>query len=165
MNCKAVQGYILTDYIDERLADESKKLVDQHLAYCQTCRNFFMTVKKETVNPFKNVMGIVPDASLWNRIKGAIEEAQPQEKENSLLQGFWERFTAVYIPKPALALAAATMMILMLGITGPIFLERPLTQFNEKDQIQYLSSLIDEPADAGINNSRDAQTPIEKYFL
>ena len=34
-----------------------------------------------------------------------------------------------------------------------------------QDQVEYLSSLVDEPVELVSNNGNDSQTPIEKYFL
>ena len=164
MNCKRIQEFIITDYIDGQMEDKQKGFIDQHLAHCPACTGYLSSIKKVTITPFVNAIKEVPDQLLWARIKQNIEDDQRQQLEESLKPNFWERFRlAVHIPRPAFALATVVTMIFMIGSTGQLFFSAPVVKINGQDQVAYLSSLIDEPVD--MNNGNDSQTPIEKVFL
>ena len=164
MNCKRIQEFLITDYIDGQMADKAKSFIDQHLAHCPVCRGYLSSIKKEAVNPFVNASKDVPDQLLWAQIKQTIEEEQQQQLEASLKPSFWERIrSSVHIPRPAFAFATLVTMIFMIGSTGQLFFSAPIVKINGQDQVAYLSSLIDEPV--SMNNGNDSQTPIEKVFL
>ena len=164
MNCKEIQEFIITDYIDGQMEDKQKGFIDQHLAHCPACTGYLSNIKKAAVNPFVNISKDVPDQLLWARIKQTIEEDQQQQLEASLKPNFWERLKeAVHIPRPAFALATVVTMIFMIGSIGQLFFSAPIVKINGQDQVAYLSSLIVEPVD--MNNGNDSQTPIEKVFL
>ncbi len=166
MNCKRMQEFIITDYIDGQMGDKQESLIDQHLAHCHACKGYFNSIKKEAVNPFVNASIEVPDKFLWAQIKQAIEVEQQQQLEKSLKPDFWERLrSAVHIPRPAFALATLVTIIFMIGSTGQLFFSAPVMKINGQDQVEYLSSLINEPLDLDSNNGNDSQTPIEKVFL
>lgn len=164
MNCKKIQEFIITDYIDGQVEGKQKSFIDQHLSQCPACSGYLSSIRKAAVNPFVNVPKDVPDQLLWARIKETIEVEQQHQLEASLKPNFWERLkTSVHIPRPAFALATFVTMIFMIGSTGQLFFSTPIVKINGQDQVQYLSSLIDEPVD--MNNGNDSQTPIEKVFL
>jgi predicted anti-sigma-YlaC factor YlaD len=166
MNCKKIQELILTDYIDAQMGDKQKSLIDQHLDLCHDCKEYFRVVKEGVVHPFININCAVPNEQLWARIKQTIEEEQQQQVEKSFVPNFWERIrSAVHIPRPAFALATFLTMILMIGTTGQFMINSQIMKIKGQDQVEYLSSLIDEPVDLASNNGNDSQTAIEKYFL
>ena len=164
MNCKRIQEFIITDYIDGQMGNKQKSLIDQHLAQCHACAGYLGSIKRVAVNPFVNASKDVPDQLLWARIKQTIQEEQKQQLEASLMPNFWERIRlTVHIPRPAFALATIVTMIFMIGSTGQLFFSAPVVKISGQDQVAYLSSLIDEPFE--MNNGNDSQTPIEKVFL
>ena len=164
MNCKRIQEFMITDYIDGQMGIKPESLIDQHLAQCPACSGYLSSIRKVAVNPFVNVSKDVPDQLLWARIKQTIEEEQQHQLEVSLKPNFWDRFKlVVHIPRPAFALATIITMIFMIGSTGQLFFSAPVVKINGPDQVAYLSTLIDEPVD--MNNGNDSQTPIEKVFL
>jgi predicted anti-sigma-YlaC factor YlaD len=164
MNCKRIQEFLITDYIDGQMTNKSKDLIDQHLDHCPACMGYLRNIKKEAIDPFVNSSVEVPDKILWAQLKQAIEEDQQQQLKESLKPNFWEKISsAVHIPRPAFALATVITMIFMIGSTGQLFFNPPIVKINGQDQVQYLSSLIDEPVD--MSNGSDSQTPIEKVFL
>jgi predicted anti-sigma-YlaC factor YlaD len=166
MNCKETQDLILTDYIDDQMGDKPKDLVHQHLAHCQACNNFLINIKNELITPLNNANRAVPDELLWFHIKQNIKDEQQLQLEKDLKPGFWENLrNSVHIPRPAFALATLVTMIFMIGTTGQLFMNSQVVQFDGPQQMQYLSSLVDEPLDTDVNNGNDQQTPIEKYFL
>jgi anti-sigma factor RsiW len=164
MNCKRIQEYIITDYIDGQIGDKQIQLIEQHLAHCHACKRYLSSIKKEAVNPFVNASIEVPDELLWAQIKQTIEVEQQQQLEKSLESDFWEKIrSAVHIPRPAFALATIVTMVFMIGSTGQLFFSVPVVKVNGQEQIAYFSSLIDEPV--AMNNGDDPQTPLEKFFL
>jgi hypothetical protein len=91
---------------------------------------------------------------------------QQWQLEENFKPNFWERLrSAVHIPRPAFVLATLVTMIFILGSTGQLFFSSPVVKINGQNQVEYLSSLIDEPMDIASNNGNDPQTPIEKVFL
>jgi predicted anti-sigma-YlaC factor YlaD len=166
MECKRIQEYIITDYIDGQIGNDQKILIDLHLLHCHACTAYLNSVNQKVVIPFVNAPQDVPTGILWSQIRQAINEGQTRQLEAVLKPGLWERIrSAVYIPRPAFALASIVTMIFVIGSTGQLFLSSPAVHINGRDQIEYISSLLDEPVDAGGNNGSDTQTPIEKYFL
>ena len=164
MNCKRIQEFLITDYIDGQITNKAKTLIDQHLAHCPACAGYLSSIKKAAINPFVNASKEVPDQVLWARIKQTIEEEQQHQLEASLKPNFWERLRlGVHIPRPAFALATVVTMIFMIGSTGQLFFSAPVVKMNGLDQVTYLSSLINDPVD--MDNGNDPQTPIEKVFL
>jgi len=164
MNCKKIQEFIITDYIDGQMGDKQKCFIDQHLTQCRACAGYLSSIKKVTITPFVKASIEVPDQLLWAQIKQTIEEEQQHQLEVSLKPNFWERFRlAVHVPRPTFALATVVTMIFMIGSTGQLFFSAPVVKINGQDQVAYLSSLIDEPVD--MNNGNDSQTPIKKVFL
>jgi len=166
LNCKNIQEIILTDYIDGHVRDKQKELIDQHLAYCTVCKELLVSIKKQVIYPFNTIRRVVPDESLWVQIKQTIQEEERQLLVRNLSPNFWEKLrSAVYIPRPAVALGTIMTMIFMIGTAGQFFINSQSIKINGQDQVQYISSLIDEPVDLPNNNGNDVQSPIEKYFL
>ncbi|MBF0570310.1 MAG: zf-HC2 domain-containing protein [Candidatus Omnitrophica bacterium] len=165
MNCKRVQEFIKTDYIDGRMGDKQKSVIDQHLVHCHGCEVFLISIKK-AVNPLKNVQEIVPDKILWAQIKQTIHEEQLQKVQESAIPDFWEKLRwAVHIPRPVFALATVVMLIFMVGLPNQLAINTQSVKVNGQGQAEYLISLLNEPVDIGANNGNDLGTPIEKYFL
>ena len=105
MNCKRIQEFIITDYIDGQMGNKQKSLIDQHLAQCHACAGYLGSIKRVAVNPFVNASKDVPDQLLWAQIKQTIEEEQQQQLEASLKPNFWERIRLLCIfPDPLLPL-------------------------------------------------------------
>jgi predicted anti-sigma-YlaC factor YlaD len=164
MNCKKIQEFIITDYIDGQMGDKQKSLIDQHLVHCHACKGYLDSIKNEVVNPFVNAPKDVPDEFLWPRIKQTMEEQQHVGK--SFIPDFWERLrSAVHIPRPAFALATVATLIFVVGTTGQLMVNSQMMKIKGQEQVEYLSSLIDEPVEIAANNGNDFGTPIEKYFL
>lgn len=164
MNCKRIQEFLITDYIDGQMADKAKSFIDQHLAHCPVCRGYLSSIKKEAVNPFVNASKDVPDQLLWAQIKQTIEEEQQHQLEVIMKPNFWERFRlVVHIPRPAFALATVATLVFMIGLTNQLVMNNQMMKINAQDQVMYLSSLIEEPV--GTSNGNDLGTPIEKVFL
>ena len=158
MNCKRIQEFIITDYIDGQMGDKQKGLIDQHLAHCHACKGYLDSIRNEAVNPFVNATKVVPDDFLWTQIKKTIEQEEQQQVENSFIPDFWERVRAlVHVPRPAFALATVATAVIMIGITSQFMFNNQIVKINAQDQVMYLSSLIDEPA--GTNNGNDLGTP------
>jgi hypothetical protein len=166
MDCNKIKEFIITDYIDRQMGDNQRISFDLHLRHCDSCQRFLVNIKKEAVNPFVHASKDFPEAVLWARIAQTIEEEKKQQLEESLKPDFWEKIrSAVHIPRPAFALATLVTMIFMIGTTDQLFFSNPIVRINGQDQVEYLSSLIDEPADFADNNGNDSKTPIEQYFL
>ena len=166
MNCKEIQDSIITDYVDGQIDVRSKGLIDQHLGVCHTCMGFLSSIQKEAINPFVNTLKEVPNDLLWRGIKQTIVDEQHQQLVKGLKPDLWERFKVlIHIPRPAFALATMVTMIFMIASTGQLFISPPPVKINGPDQMEYLSTLVDEPVDLDSNSGTESQTPIEKVFL
>ncbi len=79
MNCKNVEDFILTDYLDGQMDEEQKRRIGKHLASCVHCREYELAARKTVITPFNNSEKVNPPAELWYKIKEQIEEEEQQE--------------------------------------------------------------------------------------
>jgi predicted anti-sigma-YlaC factor YlaD len=166
MNCQKIQELILTDYIDARLGDEQKSFIDKHLDQCHSCERFLANTRS-LMAPLKEAPQLTVDPLLWSRIKQGIEEEQQQKLQTALKPGFWESFRlGLYIPQPVYVLGTLCLLFLMVGLPNQLSVYTPQAMnINGPDQVQYLSSLMNEPAETATGNGNGLGTPLETYFL
>jgi len=166
MNCQRVEELVLTDYIDGRMGDQFKGLIDQHLGECPACQELLDAVKRDVVGPLSNTPRLVAGEALWSQIREAVAQEERLRIEKAITPGFWEKLrSTVFIPRPAFAIVTIVSMFFIFSSTPHLFLNSPLPKVNGGDQLAYLSPLIEETGDVTDNNGNEPQTPIEQYFL
>jgi anti-sigma factor RsiW len=111
MECKKVRDQLITEYADEELASDKRLVIDQHLAACPDCREFFVAVQKTTVTPFREAATLKPDDVVWQRIQERVA------KKESWGARFWERMDIFIsrfpLPVPLMRAAFVTALILV----------------------------------------------------
>jgi predicted anti-sigma-YlaC factor YlaD len=162
MKCKTVQELILTDYADDQLSEEKKKLVEQHLAICEHCREYELLTKKSVIEPFNFAKRVNPPESLWYTIKEQIEG----EEERAFAGLIFKIKSFLSIPKPTLAIASLVVVLLLMVtlIKWPSDNQTTLIgdTENQVECITYLISVFDQ--DSAYENDAIG-TSIEDFFL
>ena len=144
MRCERIQELLLTDYTDTEASEALRGEVAEHLASCASCRAFARTVSEKAVMPFKTVRPEEPPSYIWQRIRESVVSV-PAKRSPSFLPEAAEIIKNVFagmirIPKPALAFAAAAMVILAVLVTRPLMQERALNEYLD-DQMTFLAML------------------------
>ena len=114
MNCKRMQGLILTDYIDNQMDEKEKLSIEEHLSDCRSCRDFALNARKACVGSFANVEKVNPPEFVWRRVREGII-TQQRKKENFALRFLEKIKYAFYIPNPAIAFATIVALMLVFG--------------------------------------------------
>lgn len=162
MNCRDIQELLLTDYLDARLPDGRKSLVDSHLHQCTACAAFWAKARA-AVDPLKSAPGVDVGPALWTRIKEGISAQEEQKWQKALTPGFVEKLHGLFhVPRPVYVLATVVLLFVMVGLPSELAMFSPKVASNGLEQAQYLSSLVSETSD---NTLAEATGPIENYFL
>ena len=165
MNCKKIQELLLTDYLDNQMNEKEKKSVDDHLAYCRDCARFSIAARKVSSGLFVDVKKSHPPEFIWQRIKESI--IAEQKRKTGFAANLFERLKAVlYIPKPAMAVASAITLIVIVGIMAKLIVNSQLAvRAGTQEQSEYSDYSMEIPADVSANGEAIFGTLIEKYFL
>jgi hypothetical protein len=158
--CEHFKDLILTDYIDRELDKARASDLESHLLDCEDCRVFFKEVKSNVAVPFERIGQQPVPAELWGTIKQNIErknqEVNPLEYLIDKLKGI------VVFPRVVPVFASLALMF----IVGSMTLNNmQVRQAQEKDQGEYLVSLLSPTAAASSAENNDSGSPIEHYFL
>jgi hypothetical protein len=155
-NCHKIKDLILTDYIDQELPEDQKNEVSAHLTFCVNCQKFAEETAQTLVVPFSNAPKEQVPEHLWDDIKSKIQEDTAFAPQSNLIERF---FLGLKYPK----FAPILMSLILLLIIGSLSAHNSqLKQTKDKDQVQYLSALLDSETDTSANNFG---TSIEEYFL
>ena len=163
MNCRKIQGIILTDYMDGQLDDKHKRLIEEHLAHCHHCKEFAGIARERVVKPFINMEKQEVPAVIWDQVREEI--VARQEKAVSVLDFLKKLVPVINFPRPVFALASIVTLIFMIGILPQLMMNNPAVKIDEVGQVEYLSFLTDASGDFSASESADLGTPIEIYFL
>ena len=168
MQCEKFQELILTDYLDRELAEEQRAALEAHLAQCPRCREFAEKALKVAVEPFEQLERLKPSPQLWANIKEAIKGA-PQPDAREAPDDFWERLKQLfYFPRPALVLATAVLVTIMLLAVLPKQIgQNHIAQVDSvaEDEIEYLAALMEGTERIDLDENGGYGTAIEEYFL
>lgn len=100
--CKGVHN-LLAAYLENALSPEEKKLVEEHLTVCPSCRRDVADLKK-TLDLLQNIEEVEPPPFFEQRIMAAIREEQKQS--------VWRRlFFPLYVKIPIQALATVFIAV------------------------------------------------------
>jgi anti-sigma factor RsiW len=158
--CEHFKDLILTDYIDGELDRKLGLNVESHLLDCGDCRAFFKEVKNNAALPLQQSSRQLVPAELWDRIKQSIEHekqaANPLADLIDKLKG-WAAF-------PRMAPVFASLILMFLA-SSMMLNTIQVRQTKEKDQGEYLVSLLSPTGPSVQSENNIAGTPIEHYFL
>ncbi|MBF0505128.1 MAG: zf-HC2 domain-containing protein [Candidatus Omnitrophica bacterium] len=158
--CEYFKDLLLTDYIDGELAQKIKLELDNHLLVCPDCRVFAQEVKKRTVQPFYNVSAQPVPGVIWETVRERI--AGKQEQYNPLEEFIRGLKNLFLLPKPVPVLAS--VMLMFLAGSAALYTIQ-VNQTKEKDQGEFLVSLLDSNGWGSQADNNSFGTPIEHYFL
>lgn len=164
--CKKVKDLILTDYLDEQLNEDQKKIIEEHLSICVICREYELAARKTVIEPFNNVEKQNPPEAAWHKIKEQIKEEQRQGLTSSFADLIRRINPFAYALKPALAVV--TIVIIIFVATAIIKLTSENSEVVKVDpgkQIECINYLISVFSQGSMNGNNDFGTSIEEYFL
>ena len=158
--CDHIKDLILTDYIDGELDKNFAMSVEAHLLDCSDCRAFFKEVKYNAALPFQQASHQPPPAGLWGAIKQNIEH---ENQVGNPLADFIDKLKGLFVfPRMVPVFASFILMFLAGSVTlNTIHIQ----QAKEKDQGEYMISLLSSPVPSVAYDNNDGGTPIEHYFL
>jgi len=158
--CSGIKDLILTDYIDGELVKDAAGQVESHLLGCPECRAFLKEIKDNTAIPFhQSVRQPVPGV-LWDMVRQNIEN---EGQAPGLFSDFIEKIKGLLvIPRLVPIFASLALMLLAGSVTLNVI---HFQQAKDKDQGEYLVSLIGPTGSSLQAENNDPGTPIERYFL
>lgn len=123
MKCERIQGLILTDYMDRELDEKGVREVDGHILSCAACREFKRVAEKKAVQPLKAVQSAEAPSYIWERVKQKI--AAESAERSGVFAGAADIIRNIFwslgkIPRPAVAFAAAAVLIIAVLVARPI---------------------------------------------
>jgi hypothetical protein len=160
--CKRYRGLILTDYVDGEIDAETRKIIDEHLLFCRSCRQFKDDVSEKVITVFNKVGHEKVPESIWPSIKEKILQKRFAEEEG--IAGFLKRVFGPLSPFPRLAPAmlAIAVLILVSAVTFRFYLAQNL---NRTEQAEYIVSYLSGTSSIPDKNGVDFETELEEYFL
>jgi anti-sigma factor RsiW len=137
MRCEKIQELILTDYMDRELAEKGVREVDAHILSCAACREFKRLADRKAAQPFKAAPSVQAPSYIWERVKQEITVEHP-----GMLAGAADIIRNIFwslgrIPKPAVAFAAAAVVIIAILVARPIAQTRAANEYMA-EQIDFM---------------------------
>jgi hypothetical protein len=158
--CDHFKDQILTDYIDGRLDNDAVQGLENHLLGCGECRTFLKEVRNIASMPFQQASLQPVPAGLWDSIKQGLEH---EEQVTDPLGDMIDRLKG-FIVFPRLVPVFASLVLMLLA--GSVTLNNiQVQQARDKDQGEYLVSLLSSTGSSSQTGNSDLGTPIEHYFL
>ncbi|MBF0504312.1 MAG: zf-HC2 domain-containing protein [Candidatus Omnitrophica bacterium] len=173
MNCRKIQDVLITDYIDGQLDQKHKFLIEEHLAHCLHCKEFYIITQQAVIAPFVTTAAAKPPEIIWARVREAIGAREDSEKvgtDANFVMDFLRKLVfvptfPVFFPKPVFVFSTIVTLVLMIGILPQLMITHPTIKIDARSQMEYLSYLSGTGGDISASDSADLGTPIEKYFL
>ncbi len=159
--CDQFKDLILTDYMDAEAGQELSGGLESHLQDCADCRAFYKEVRNNAVLPFAGLPQQPVPAQLWENIREKLER-QGQAAEGPL-EEFIENLKG-WLIWPRLVPVLASFILIFLAGSVTLNTMR-LQQAKDKEQGEYLSSLLEPTGPLALNDNNDGKTAIEHYFL
>jgi anti-sigma factor RsiW len=156
MFCSKVKDLLTTDYLDGRLQEAQAEEVRAHLAHCPSCAKLEKELQAQRLL-FQQVIPEQPPQQVWENIRETIiAERLVREGRGSLLERLKDR---LWQPRPALALASAFAVILMVIIFAGNFISKK-APLPAADNTELLATY-----DLNGDSISGFGTSIEEYFL
>lgn len=116
MKCAEIRELLVSDYLDGELDEAARGEVAGHLEACAGCRQFGEDVRRAAVEPFRDAPRDTAPASLWPRVRQAIE----REEGRGAIAALARAWRSLRIPAYAAASAAAAAIIAVFLVRAPI---------------------------------------------
>ena len=165
MNCRRIQGFIITDYMDKEVSQQVEAKIKAHLKACAICRAFEKALQEKVLPHFQGIKEVQPPERIWQRIKEAIEEEQPQYAPSfleRLLDFLGHNFL---VRRPAFAFStAAVAIIITVFFLQSSFRKQMLVKEYLTEQSEFMLSL-DKPVNGDVEQAVSFNTAIERYLF
>jgi len=158
--CDIFKDLILTDYIDGELDKNNKASIESHLFECDECRAFLKEVKDKAGLPFQKVLRQPVPSELWDAIKQNIEQEIPV---TAPLDVFIDKLKGLFVFPRLVPIFASLVLMLLVGTVTWNTMQ--IRQTQDKDQAEYLVSLLSPTSILAPSGNNDPATQIEHYFL
>jgi predicted anti-sigma-YlaC factor YlaD len=157
MKCEKVKGFLLTGYIDDEIDASLKKDIDNHIAGCDSCRDYKLNLGRNLTPLFEKTEASLPEDEIWNNIKSRIAKDK-QRKEGRIF------VINPYLRKGIFALAAAALLFMVISFKAINSSQKDaLNRFLLEEGLFLHSLSVDisqeVPHDAGFG------TNIEEWFM
>jgi anti-sigma factor RsiW len=158
--CEHFKDLILTDYIDGELDKKLATTLEGHLLDCGDCRAFFKEVKSNVVSPLQQAVRQPVPVEMWDTIRQNIEQ---EHQTASPLAVFFDRLKGLIVFPRMVPIFASLVLMLLAGSVTLNTIQ--VQQARDKDQGEYLVSLLSSTGPSVSADNNDWGTPIEHYFL
>jgi len=180
MNCKKIQEWILTDYLDGEMSQDQKDVLEKHISSCSECKRFLFAAKETVVEPFVNSKkDYLSESVVWEKIQEEIQDEKEAAYAYAEESGFLKRVKDIlFSPKPAFALGTFAVILLLIVTVNSSRQQVQLVKNNQVQQIvliqdqseseevetfsqeEYLAYFLEEN-----DNYEGYGTSLESYFL
>lgn len=158
MRCKEIQELLKTDYLDNEVGQDQKRLIKEHLAACPHCRGIEEVLLSQRVTFQKLKQQEVPE-HLWQDIREKIITERLNQEERFGFGVFERLRNYLFAPKLVFVLARALTVVIFVALFAGIFLQRGSFVYQDTPNGVYsLTSMKNDILD-------DFGTNIEEYFL
>jgi hypothetical protein len=162
--CDHFKDLILTDYLDGELDKDSTGNLENHLLDCTECRAFLKEVKNNAVifpvSCSANVLHQPVPGELWDAIKQNIEH---DSQVSSPFPDFVVKLKGLFVFPRMVPIFASLVLTFLVGSVTLNTIQ--IHQTKDKDQGEYLVSLLSSTGSSAPSDNNDSGTPIEHYFL
>ncbi|MFA5261079.1 MAG: hypothetical protein WC450_07625 [Candidatus Omnitrophota bacterium] len=154
-----IKRLILTDYLDNRLAEHQKYEMDRIIAEDKELTDFLREARNKTITPFSSTPAFHAPERIWVSVEDRLDELPSPVKIR-----FWSRWLMGW-PRPSLMWAEVSFaLVLILVMTFARIGRQPFVRYDKDSQIEYLMFLTQGPTGSG-PGAGEPKTNIEKYFL
>jgi predicted anti-sigma-YlaC factor YlaD len=161
MQCKDIQEFIKTDYLDKEIEETTLRQIKEHLAVCSLCRELEEELQVQR-GLFQKTKRFEPPKRIWLNIQDAIV-SERMENEDSAGSSIIERLRGLLGPRrPVFALASVlTVTIFVAVLAGSLIKKQQfLDRTSNSDIFAVYGSISDSDYLSG-----GMGTNIEEYFL
>lgn len=166
MNCKQARDLILTYDADDVMPSRFKKDFENHLFYCSSCQEYKVLVKRQSIDPFKDLSREQVPSEIWQNINAEILKSQKPVFQPSFI-GFLEKLKRISFPQPRLVFASGISFVLIMLLAARIFVmdqRYELAQKDSQEQIEYSAYLLDD-AEMSAEISEGYGAALEVFLL
>jgi len=161
MECRKIQEYLETDYLDGEVGSALKQQIKEHLAGCAKCRRQEETLLSQRAL-FHEAKIQQPPERIWQNVRETIVLERLQQ-ENSLSRGIFQRLKEfIFAPRPVFAVASVCAVVIFLMVVAGTLINR--SQSLSKADVGEIIIGYSLSADNG-DFAYDLETDIEEYFL
>jgi len=121
MECKTIQEFLLTDYIDNEASMEVRERVVRHCSACAVCRAYKERLESAQRALFLNTRPLLPPVGLWQGIAAALSVSAPGSGLPGRIRAFVSGLLATPLRIAATGLVAAAVLVgvVMIGREAP----------------------------------------------